>query len=178
VKSARDWTGTIADFLKDYRYQPNLTPKLDQLPETRPIDQNVINQIVLWKVNRYVSLEKDALDALNGLVEISYKDHKSAETALLLLLKQRGIDLPMASTLMRFRNPAAFQIIDRRAYRAIYGDHYPLYSTSGAEKKVDLYFSYLDELVALSDKTGAAFKDLDRILYVFDKDQNAAIGLG
>jgi hypothetical protein len=81
----------------------------------------------------------------------------------------------MASTLLRFRNPATFQIIDRRAYRAVTGDDYPLYSKSRAKRKIDLYFTYLDALVALASKKNMAFKDLDRILYVFDKQKNGTL---
>lgn len=56
----------------------------------------------------------------------------------------------MASTLLRFRNPQTFQIIDRHAYQGLYGEDYPLYSTSRLDKKIDMYFNYLDDLVALS----------------------------
>ena len=174
MKRAQEWSDDLTKFLEDYRYQPNLTPKLDALTTT-PFDQNVVNEIVLWKVNRYAPLEPEALEALNGLKEISHKKHRTAEDALRTLLRQPGIDLPMASTLMRFRNPSTFQIIDRRAYRAVNGDDYPLYSTSGAKRKADLYFDYLDKLIELATEKGIEFRHLDRILYVFDKQNNGAL---
>lgn len=82
----------------------------------------------------------------------------------------------MASTLLRFRNPFAFQIIDRHAYRAVYGEDYPLCVTSGLRQKIDLYFEYLDHLVVLSRSRGVPFGQLDRILYVFDKELNGKVG--
>lgn len=171
---AQDWADDLTEFLKDYRYQPNLTAKLDALP-TGPFDQELVNEIVLWKLNRYAPLEAGALTALNRIANIQPGNHRNAETELTLLLGQPGVDLPMASTLLRFRNPAAFQIIDVRAYRAVTGDDYPLYSTSGVNRKVSVYFTYLDDLVALSQEKGIVFKDLDRILYVFDKQKNGTL---
>ncbi len=174
MKLAREWTGNLADFLKDYRYQRNLTPKLDVL-DASPFDQAVVNEVVLWKVNRYAPLEPKALAALNTLARTDFGKHRDAETVLDLLLRQPGIDLPMASTLLRFRNPKTFQIIDRRAYRAITGDEYLLYATSGRKKKTDLYFKYLDDLIALAKDKGINFQELDRILYVFDKQENGKL---
>lgn len=37
--------------IKDYSYQDLLTPKLDGLDED--FNQNIVNEIILWKVNRY-----------------------------------------------------------------------------------------------------------------------------
>jgi hypothetical protein len=49
---AETWQGDLAEFLDSYRYQPNLTRKLDALGSAS-FDQEIINEIVLWKVNRY-----------------------------------------------------------------------------------------------------------------------------
>lgn len=56
----------LADCLKDYRYQPDLTDHLDGLG-SQPFAQDVINEIVLWKVNRYAKLSPRALEALHPL---------------------------------------------------------------------------------------------------------------
>lgn len=175
MKRAHEWNLDLVQFLDDYRYQLSLTRKLDGLTAATAFDQGVVNEIVLWRLNRYSPLQPQALQALNSLVGIAYQAHRQAAETLLLLLQQPGIDLSMASALMRFRNPQAFQVIDRRAYRALSGHHFPLFATSGLQKKADLYFSYLDDLVAFSAARGIAFKDLDRILYVFDKEENGAI---
>lgn len=174
MKQARDWNGNLTEFLEDYKYQPDLTGKLDSLAAT-PFDQAMINEIVLWKVNRYAKLQTDALDALNKLVDVKPKQHRQAASQVTQLIAQLGVDLPMASTLLRFRNPQAFQIIDRHAYRAITGDDYPLYSASGVQRKIDVYFQYLDELFVLAESKDVPFHDLDRILYIFDKRQNGKL---
>ena len=60
------WPGTFAmkaiesnlnlsDFLKDYRYQLELTRRLDRL-DSQPFTQAAVNEIILWKVNRYAPL--------------------------------------------------------------------------------------------------------------------------
>ena len=81
----------------------------------------------------------------------------------------------MASTFLRFRNTKAFQIIDRHAYRAVYGEDYPLYHSSSDDAKIDLYFCYLDDLHALAGSKRVDFKILDRVLYVFDKKFNGKL---
>ncbi len=161
-------------FLKAYRYQPSLTNRLDNLGDLE-FSQELINLIVLWKVNRYVESGVGILKDLNALKVLMQGEHRKAEKHLCSLLKTRGIDLPMASTILRFRNPKVFQIIDSHAYRAVYDCKYPLYSSTPDREKVRIYFDYLDELLKLCESKGLAFETLDRLLYQFDKDVNGAL---
>jgi hypothetical protein len=174
TKRAEEWTGHLETLLESYKYQRELTARLDAL-ESGPIDQTVINEIVLWKVNRYAKLSLSALKALNSVTHIKPGSHRSAKACLATLLRQPGVDLAMASAFLRFRNRNAFQIIDRRAYRAVFGNTYPLRSTSGTDAKLDLYFSYLDRLFELADAKHIDFGILDRALYVFDKTFNGKL---
>ena len=174
MKRAKRWDGNLSDFMKDYRYQPVLTAYLDGLG-AKAFDQNVINEIVLWKVNRYANLSPNALNALNGVAKIKPESRRKGAKVLSKLLQEPGVDLPMASTFLRFRNADAFQIIDRHAYRAVYGEDYPLYSKSNEDQKIALYFLYLDELVKLAGAKHVRFRDLDRVLYMFDKQVNGTL---
>lgn len=97
---------------------------------------------------------------------------RKAESVLTALLHCRGVDLAMASTILRFRNPAVFQIVDRHAYRAVYGCEYPLSTKSSTHRKVSLYFNYVDALVDLCATKGLAFETIDRVPYKFDKREN------
>lgn len=174
MTKAEEWEGALAEFLKDYRYQCELTVHLDGLG-SQPFAQDVINEIVLWKVNRYAKLSPSALEALNSVTDTQPKSHRTAKAALATLLREPGVDLAMASTFLRFRNRQAFQIIDRHAYRAVYGEDYPLYSSSSDDAKIDLYFRYLDGLFAFADSKKVDFTILDRVLYVFDKQVNGKL---
>jgi len=174
VTRAADWKGPIAQLLKDYRFQPALTESLDALGP-QPFTQEIVNEIVLWKLDRYVKLSPDALAALNSVTAFPPESHRSAGDTLAILLGERGVDLPMASTFLRFRNRKASQIIDRHAYRAVYGQDYPLYSTSTDILKIKLYFSYLDDLFALAESKNVAFELLDRVLFIFDKQVNGKL---
>ena len=174
MKIAGTWNGRLSQFLQDYRFQPDLTRRLDS-STAAPLDQATVNEIVLWKVNRYVCLKGPTLERLNGVAEIPRGAHRQALEVLALLLDTRGVDLPMASTFLRFRNPRAFQIIDRHAYRAVYGRSYPIRGTSPLEAKRTVYFEYLDDLIDLARAQGLEFEVLDRILYMFDKSQNGPL---
>jgi len=88
------------------------------------------------------------------------------------LLETRGIDLPMASTILRFRNSMTFQIIDQRAFRAIYGQRHPIYGATPVHREVSVYLDYLDELVKFCIDHEESFETIDRLLYQFDKQRN------
>ena len=174
MKKAIDSDLDLSEFLKNYRYQPKLTESLDAL-DRQPFGQNLIDKIVLWKVNRYAPLNPTSLEKLNGVTDLEPGSHRSAHEALAALLQEQGVDLPMTSTLLRFRNPGTFQIIDRHAYRAVYGDDYPLTSGSNDEAKIELYFRYLDDLIELARARNVEFRTLDRVLYMFDKEMNGKL---
>ncbi len=169
---AADYEGDLTEFLRQYQYLPDLTKRLDKL--SGDFSDPVINEIVLWKVNRFVSIPSDLLASLNGAKFLSPGEHKKARQALLGLLKVRGVDLPMASTFLRFRNPKVFQIIDRHAYRAVYGADYS--PSTKTDRKADEYFKYLDDLRKLCEEKRLEFETVDRLLYSFDKKQNRKLG--
>lgn len=76
------------------------------------------------------------------------------------MFNTQGVDLPIASTILRFQNPAVFQIIDRHAYRALYGRVFPLH-TQTVLKKIEVYCVYLDDLHSLCDEKGMKFETVD-----------------
>jgi len=171
---AYDYKSDIKKFLTDYNYQNELTKYLDDL-EQKNFDQSLMNEIVLWKLNRYVFSNKQILNEIDTLIKLRKGQHRKSKEILEKLIEIRGVDLPMASTILRFRNPDVFQIIDRHAYRAIYGVKYPLYSSSSNPQKIEVYFEYLDKLLDLSQNKGLDFRTLDRLLYEFDKQLNGEL---
>ena len=164
----------LNSFLIHYKYLPALTKKLDDLQDNK-FDQALINEIVLWKVNRYVEISGFIASALDNVKVLKNGQHRIAEQLLFKLLQINGIDLPMASTLLRFRNPDVFQIIDRHAHRAIFGTNYSLYSSSNINKKIETYFEYIDKLIEICQSKNLEFKTIDRLLYVFDKKINGSL---
>jgi thermostable 8-oxoguanine DNA glycosylase len=174
---ASEFDGDLSEFLVKYKYQPNLTKRLDDSADVN-LTEELLNEIVLWKVNRYVSLDGGQFRSVDALRTLKPGEHGKARSALEDLLDSHGVDLPMASTFLRFRNPSVFQIIDRHAYRALYGRDYKLYSQTPLKKKIDAYFAYLDDLRRLCDAKGLDFKTVDRVLYVFDKETNGSLSKG
>jgi hypothetical protein len=88
---------------------------------------------------------------------------------LAALLGIHGVDPATASAMPRFRNASAFQIVDRHAYRAVYGSDFPLHTKSSTERKLSVSFQYLDDLVSLCVAKGLAFKTDDRVRFIFDR---------
>jgi hypothetical protein len=162
----------------EFKYQEKLTAKLDALDAD--FDQEIINEIVLWKVNRYAAFSSDTLGLLNQLSKSSQFDPKLTREILRHLLNEKGIQLPMASTILRFKNPSIYQIIDQRVYRFIYGNELKLSTTKNTkniQQTIELYLTYLSDLREVAFKHNFQFEQADRILYEIDKRVNKTIKL-
>ena len=157
-----------------YDYQEELTSKLDKL--SGDFNQSIINEIILWKLNRYANIDDDTMFLLNKINEMDRKLNKSLTREILeKLLSTRGIGLPIASTILRFKNSSLYQIIDQRAYRLINDDELKI--PNPIENQIDLYLAYLSKLRAVCKNNNILFKDADRILYEIDKKVNKKIKL-
>lgn len=162
------------DYIEKFKYQENLTKKLDA--HDGDFNQEILNEIVLWKVNRYAEL----LD-FKTLNQVS-KNERILDEALtkdilrgLLPASVSGIRLAMASTILRFKNPHIYQIIDQRVYRVLYGQELklPAYlSVKNIEAQIDMYIEYLKKLRAECDRLNIDYFYADRIFYQLDRDLN------
>jgi hypothetical protein len=132
---------------------------------------------VLWKVNRYADFSDETISQINSIVaKESEINIEKTQLVLKHLLKTKGVQLPMASTILRFRNPKIYQIIDQRVYRLIYEDQemniktYP--SEKNVQNQIDIYLKYLNDLRLACKNLNIPFKDSDRILFMADKRLN------
>jgi hypothetical protein len=167
-----------ADFTFDY--QPELTDKLDNL--NTPFGQEDINEIVLWKVNRYAPVSNETLFLLNQLnPDAMDMEIELTKSILKALLGTKGVQLPMASTILRFKNKNIYQIIDQRVYRIIYKGKKLKLNSYLTEKNIDdqiqLYLDYLVDLRLVCKRLDIEFKLADRILYTADRRINKDIPL-
>ena len=155
-------------------YQPTLTLKLDN--SKGEFNQEIINEIVLWKVNRYAEIDNNTLELINSIDKNSKTlDYDLTNKILSKLLDKtaKGIQLPMASTILRFRNPSIYQIIDQRVFRIVYGESYTKTSKSlNMQELIHLYLNYLTDLRRECIKLNVPFESADRILYNVDKRLN------
>ena len=158
--------------LEDWKYQPDLTEKLDVTEGD--FNQEIINEIVLWKVNRYASLSPYCLQLLNKIDKESLIiDRSLTKIVLFELLQQKGVRLAMASTILRFRNPNVYQIIDQRAFRFLTGKNLD-YPERDLNQQLNYYLEYLDKLSEACKEFKMDFKLSDRILYRLYKIYNVA----
>ncbi|WP_372757689.1 hypothetical protein [Mariniflexile sp.] len=163
-----------------FDYQKPLTEKLDS--SNKEFDQNILNEIVLWKVNRYADFDKEILRLINSIdTNQDVLSREITRKVLSKLLKIKGVQIAMASTIMRFRNPNVYQIIDQRVYRVIYKDKTLNLNTTRTEKnieyQIELYLQYLEDLRNTCEKLNIPFSESDRILYKADKRINKDIKL-
>lgn len=109
----------LESYLTDYSYYKfassssnslfnSLTDELDAIRPNQSFDESIFHKIILWKVHRYANLGLDLLNRLNDVGRLTQANRAEAKPVLEELLRTDGIDLPMASTLLRFRNPTTF----------------------------------------------------------------------
>ncbi len=104
IKTVLDIDFEISNEHYEFNYQKSLTDKLDIIPTE--FDQNKINEIILWKVNRYVELTPDILNLINSIpISSDVIDEELTQKLIAILIEVPGIQLAMASTILRFRNP-------------------------------------------------------------------------
>ncbi|MCL6259236.1 hypothetical protein M3O96_09065 [Aquiflexum sp. TKW24L] len=168
LESIRIAKEDLFDF--DYNYQAELTNKLDEVKSD--FDQDIINEIVLWKVNRYSSISSETLRLINEIKNTdTVLDKDLTRKILKSLLESKGVRLAMASTILRFKNPKIYQIIDQRVYRFITGQEFK-YSITDIDGQIDLYLNYLEILKERCEKYQIDYEMSDRIIYQMDKKYN------
>jgi thermostable 8-oxoguanine DNA glycosylase len=172
LDSISDLQNGLKEAKSNYSYQDKLTKKLDA--HKGLFTYTTLLEIVLWKTNRYPEIKDDLIEDINDLRE-RYSKAK-ARNLLLKLLDCKGIDLPMASTILRFAVPDKLQIIDQRVYRLITSDDF-LKKPSSVEAKADLYFEYIDILREKAKQYNIKFREADRLLYELDKMHNKNVKL-
>lgn len=159
--------------LKDYTYQTDLTKKLTDF--SGDFTQEVISEIVLWKVNRYCKIPDAAQSFINEINEEDRDLNTDLTTKILQsLLAVKGIRLPIASTILRFKNPHIYQIIDQRAYRFLTGQNLKT-NFSNVEAQIEYYLKYLAELRKQCTVKDIKFELADQILYQLDKKENKGL---
>ena len=159
----------------EFKYQEVLTKKLDS--STENFSQEKLNEIVLWKVNRYAEFGESLIELINSIDKNETKiDVDKTREILKGLLKTSGVQLAMASTILRYRNPNIYQIIDQRVFRVIYKNQTLELNTYPSEKnlnfQIELYIKYLYDLSNVCIDLKIPFDKSDRILFMADKRIN------
>ena len=139
-------------------------------------NRDIINEIVLWKMNRRPQVTEELIDAIFSLKEIKtplqvLTDEKTGRVVE-KLLQTKGMQLPMASTVLHFYYPEIFPIIDQRAYRELYAMDYPKTMTK-IPMLTELYLKYIKDCWEYQQEKcpEIAFSQIDKVLYQLDKEK-------
>jgi hypothetical protein len=141
-------------------------------------NRDIINEIVLWKIQRSVSLTDTTLDLLNSFNNISSPldviYNEKVKTLIFQLLDSKGIKIAMASTILHFYYPAIFPIIDQRSYRELTSKEIPEYYSKDKNKKyTKLYLDYIKECYDynINNCSDISFEYIDKVLYQLDLEK-------
>jgi len=182
-----EWGGVVnyTEILERFSYQSDDEIK-ERIKKIGDFDsqevKDIINSIVLWKLNRSIQISEETLQQLTSVGDLkspleAVKDMRISEL-IQKLLSSRGIQLPMASTILHFYYPDIFPIIDQRAYRELVSQEYPNFlSKDKIEKYVELYLSYIEKCYHynISICPEIPFEYIDKILYQLDKEKGLQV---
>ena len=139
-------------------------------------NRDIINEIVLWKINRQPQIDDELIDMIYSISNI-HTPMEAAENSrtievLKKLLNSKGMQLPMASTVLHFYYPDVYPIIDQRAYRELYGIEY-LKNTIRVETLIEIYIKYIVDCFEYWQLRcpEISFSKIDKILYQIDKER-------
>jgi hypothetical protein len=174
------------DVLDEYKYESDerIKQKASAVYSTDYVkNRDIINEIILWKLNRSVEISDSTIDKIHSLRHSVQKpldaiDNMAVKKLLLELLDSKGIKIAMASTILHFYYPSVFPIIDQRAYRELTGDEIPEFHTKDKNGKyAELYLHYIENCYKYNIEMfpAAEFECIDIILYQLDKDKNSKV---
>ncbi len=152
----------------------------------------VLNEIVLWKVDRIVDVDNESLltvfnfcKEVCGPEDVLNREDETKKVVRSLLDAKKGIRIAMASTILHFFNENAFPIIDTRAYRTAYSDSSKKVPQGKNDDAVCTYIDYIRKCLGIFEKgldgakslkkCGKSFKDVDKYLYQCDKNASNKI---
>lgn len=133
--------------------------------------EKLLYEIVLWKINRRTVLSKDCKENISKFKSL---DNVKKNEELFInyvndFVDEKGIGLPMASTIIHFFSKGKLPIMDQRALRALYG----LKDGPKGENPGKRYLNYCNKCSDYySDNNlkdyGLKFEDIDKYLYQLD----------
>ena len=169
------------DVLERFKYESdeNIKERIAALDkENRRENRDIINSIVLWKLNRSIFITDETLDLLNLMDTMEHPlDVVNNEKVTILikqLLSSKGIKLAVASSILHFYYPNIFPIIDQRSYRELLNEEFPAYTSKDSnEKYTTLYIDYIRRCYEYNKTIcpEIPFEYIDKILYQIDKEK-------
>ena len=171
----------LKEYTREYNYNPNEKVKLNKLSleikdnDERHLSIEDLRRIVLWKLNRIIDIDESLIFKLDKLAKSREQNLENPEIREIIekLLNSRGVQLPMASTILKFLHSDMFPIIDVRAYRVLFGKKKNL--GGNYKGKFEIYLKYIEKIREISKKTGIPFNEIDEGLYQLDKEKNKKI---
>ena len=144
-------------------------------------NRDIINSIVLWKINRQVDIGTElfiAIKNLNIAPSIIKTKEKEIKEIVFDLLEIKGVKIAMASTILKIFYPDSFPIFDKRAYRELNGEDLPdYYGASANQRYADLYFQYILDCHKYNQRVcpNINFDDIDKVLYQLDLEKGTKV---
>lgn len=172
------------EILQKYQYlsDEHIKKRIRESDGTKTqVNQDIINEIVLWKINRATDIDDELLQKIRDL-NISTPDEIINNQTVVEIINQllmcKGVGIAMASTILKMFHPELFPIIDQRAYRTIYCKNMPSYYSKDANRKyIELYSDYIVECLRFnkSECPEIEFENIDKLLYQIDIEAGNSI---
>ena len=168
------------EILQRYSYadDKNIIDRIKNCSGTNESEnRDIINSIVLWKINRQVDIGAKLFNAIKS-INVTFLTFESKEQEVKSIIRNlldiKGVRIAMASTILKMFYPKVFPIVDQRAYRELMGKELPaFYGAKANEKFVEMYYQYIKDCHQYNKKfcPEIEFENIDKILYQLDLEK-------
>ncbi len=170
--NGKPWSYWLEEHEKNKKIDHELGRKIEK--ENGDYTQEIINEIMLWKLSRYANLD-GVLELLNEVKQDSEYD----ENLVAKMIEVDGLSLATASTILRFKNKNIYQIIDQRVYRFLRCEGFNLeLKNEKIPQAAETYTNYLSKLKIFCEESGVDFTESDMVLYEVDRSRKDMPKLG
>ena len=173
LSGLEDWKKTHAGF--DYADPSPIRERIRSKGyAASPEDVDILNAIVLWKINRQIELDFETIEHLNTIASsVATPEqalaHKDVTWLVERLIGSKGVGLPVASAILKQYCTQAFPIIDQRAFFTLHRQRLSL--NAGA----DTYLEYIKDCADIASRYGIPFEKVDEVLYQLDKESGRTL---
>lgn len=124
-----------------------------------------------WKQEAFPDAFSDFDDNTTGEIKDAIQQaiqRQSITCKLEALRSLKGVEIPVASSILLFMKPDCYPVLDKRAWRTLYETGY-VYDSDFENDSIEDYLVYLGTCRALANDLGVDLRTLDRALWVLGR---------
>ena len=137
--------------------------------EEGSLSRNTIIKILKWKSPRPLRFyNKNEEVYIKNITQLSFKE-KNDKLKIHILTALKGVNYPSASSILMFKNPDFYPVLDIRVWKQLYKNNLVSVNPRGIGFTLDQWDSYVKIIRSLSRKYNTTAREIEKKLFDYDK---------